>query len=175
MNEVAILILQTLPRDLVLEQDDNDCVKDLIIRHANKIFQVADQHIKYWPVDILLSRALYCSLSTLVPYLGDDSLDKSFTRGCWMLRLCASSFPLFRLLLLSIKGVASGINRKIPVVARPCFDGLELPDTSKDLPLSFVLPEQSDILELADKGGDLSQTGAELSHIISKWSYMSID
>jgi hypothetical protein len=171
-SEAAISILQRLDSNVRFPQSDSS-VKELYLEHCSAVCDTIDRYLKQWPAEGLTGRGIYIAVTPLIPLLDDPATHSLFERGCCHLRLCIPNLPIFKLLLQAIQAIAWSMKKEIPPNARYCFEGLGKLDTAKDLPLSFVLPQQKEFLESLERDKDDDEEGdisEELSAILARWS-----
>lgn len=173
--EIAIRILLPLDPAIVLTGEILS-VKRLSVQHCHDEIELADRFLKNWPADGLVGRGQFITLSTLVPFLQDHSTHGLFTAASQLLRFTVTALPVTKIFLEDIRALAWNLEQGIPPSARLSFEGLEHNDNVRDPPTSFVLPQPSDLQAvMADDDDDLSETGHELSKMISKWADLTVD
>lgn len=175
-HEVAYIILQNLPYDTLFETPftaRGTLIRDLILETCRKDIELAEVYLQKWPMEAKISRLFYVALLPLVPLLDDPATHHLFTRGCLMMRLASRVVKIVGRVAQAIQALAWGLSKPIPPSARACFEDWGQDTVEKDLPLSFVLPQQDEIGKLLATSGDdahLESVEGQLAMLIEKWA-----
>jgi hypothetical protein len=143
----------------------------MIIQCCTSDTDLFERYMKSFPCVELLTRGIYISTSSLIPFLDDTKIHNLFSKNSMMLRLTLPHLPIAEVLLKGIQAVVWALEKPIPPSAKPYFEGFGPDVIVEDLPVSFALPYAAEIVvKLED---DTTQQEFELGALIVRWSSLS--
>jgi hypothetical protein len=97
-----------------------------------------------------------------------------FTECCRHLSILSKKWPVAAALLTGLRATARQLDVKLPEDCLQYFKDERLNIQSDgDVPISFLVPTQAEMTELANEDKDISSNGVELGKIMAKWNSLS--
>ena len=151
MNEVAFAIIQNQQHSTpfqVLGSRPGVTIRDICVEHCRSDIETSRSFLSHWPFEACLWRHLYMAMQPLILMLDTSENRQLFTMACTMLRSGYSKFRLCGHLLQATLAFARVVGKELPEEALPQFEGCMESLETQNLPLSFALPRQDDVMKL---------------------------
>jgi hypothetical protein len=176
-HETIIGVIRPLHLDTIVI--DGHTVKDLCLRYCAIDVANMEQYQRMWPYrefSGMIFPGPYNAIISMTPWLDDPRTHDTFTRAAALLAYPAKELAMPRTVLRAVRALTGALKQRIPFSAQRYFMHIDREaDDAKDVPMSFVLPDQEVLRELlTDEVQERTKLGAQLGALISKWNTMSL-
>ena len=163
--------------------NDLGSTRAIYVQHCANVMAQLRIYEKHYPQEMAggFIAALYlCYVvgTSLVGKLNQEPGSREpFTEACRHCFIMSRNWPVGMTLLKGLRALALQFKVQLPVESLPYFERALLiaQSTAEDIPISFVIPQQADMVDLlSDDGTETAPLGVELGNIIAKWSALSI-
>ncbi|KHO00658.1 uncharacterized protein MAM_01436 [Metarhizium album ARSEF 1941] len=175
-TEIIFTILRDVPLDTPCQNLfdlPGTTARDIIRKRCVTDIELLRSYMDRWQhLGSLACRHTHLCIHTLVPLLDDPAVHVAFSAACMIAQQCTLNMKVMGYLLQAVQAFAWAFGKTIPESARPFLRGWGAEAMEPDLPLSLVLPQQSDVVDALarDWGVHLDDGEDQLRLLIELWA-----